>query len=139
MDSETLARLRPVDESTAAIRQALAAVEVERTDATHRAGALTAERARLLLTATTAAIAKVEAAIREAMVDQEQLDAIAAALAPMLAAAEEREAAAAHAEQIQDAATATLVLNDWLANAYAAHAVPKFGGSYIGLGGRPRR
>ena len=112
MDAATLARLRPTDQSADAVRDALEKLRAERTAAAHRTTALAAERTRLLLTATTSAIAKVEAAIREAMVDQEQLDAMSTALAPLLAAAEEREAAAAHAEQIQDAATATLVFND---------------------------
>ena len=133
MDSETFSRLRPADHSAAAIRDALAAVEVERTDATHRAGALTAERARLLLVGTTGAIARTEAAIREIATDLEQLAAIADALLPMLRAAEERESGVAHAQQVREAAEAIEKFNDWLANAYAAHAVPKFGGSYIGL------
>ena len=106
MDSEIFSRLRPADHSAAAIRDALAAVEVECTDATHRAGALTAERARLLLTATTAAIATVETAIREIATDLEQLAAIADALLPILRAAEERESGVAHAQQVREAAEA---------------------------------
>ena len=122
MDSATLAKLRPIDESADAIRTAIAAVSDERAAATHRAGALTAERTKLLLTATTSAIAKAEAAIREAMVDKEQLDAMSTALAPLLAAAEEREADAAHAELVREAAEATEKFNEWLATEYAPHA-----------------
>lgn len=88
MDSATLCRLRPVDQSVDAIRNALEALRAERATVVHRTAELTAERTKLLLTATTSAIAKVEAAIPEAMVDQEQLDAMSTALAPLLAAAE---------------------------------------------------
>ena len=128
MDSQTLARLRPVDQSAEAIRDALAALGEARAAAAHRATALAAERTHLLLTATTAAIAKIEAAIREIATDQEQFDAIEGALLPLLEAAEAGEADAAHAELVREAVAATEQFNLWLRNEYSALATAVAGG-----------
>ena len=110
------------DQSAHAIREVLDAVQEERAAARRRLTDLGVERSRLLLTATTAAIAKVEAAIRDAATDLEQLGAIEGALFPMLAAAETKEADAAHAQEIDQAREAITRFNHWLATEYAPHA-----------------
>jgi hypothetical protein len=137
MDSATLVRLRPADQSADAIRDALAVLREERDGAARRTATLSAERARLLLVGTTAAIAKTETAIRDAGTDQEQFDAIAAALAPMLAAAEAREADDARTQQIREAAEAIQAFNDWIATEYAPLAAAIAAG--IGLERRAYR
>ena len=118
MDSATLAKLRPADDTAAAIRTALDAVDAERSAVVHRMADLAAERGRLLLVGTTAAITKTEAAIRDAATDLEQLDAIEAALRRLLIEAEEQAASVAFSQRIAEAAAATQAFNDWFTSAY---------------------
>lgn len=131
MDAETLSRLRPSDDTSGAIEAALGAAQEERTTATHRTAELTIERAKLLLVGTTAAITKVETSLRDAATDLERITAIEGALAPLLEAAEEREADDARVQQVREAAAAIEKFNEWLRTEYAPLAAAIAGG--IGL------
>jgi hypothetical protein len=91
-----ITKLRPADDSTGAIREALNRIATERAETEQEITAAGEVRADALHNGTPADIAKAEDTARKLTLHTEQLDALAARLQPMLEAAETADDLAAY-------------------------------------------
>ena len=122
MDTKTMTRLRPTDDSAAAIRTALDLIQAEREATQKRMEEQTERRTALLLTGTNGEIRAAEESVRDAELDLSRLTLMADALVPQLAEAVAREAEDTRAQQVRDAAAAAEKFNKWFATSYTAAA-----------------
>jgi hypothetical protein len=114
----TLARFQAADDSSAAIEAAIAAVAAEQEATTARIATLREERASVLLSGTSKAVAAIEARVREAEIDLERLGILAQELEPRLSAARVADIASAVEVKRQEVIAAIEGANRWWSDEY---------------------
>lgn len=111
-------KLRPADQSSASIRDALARTKAAAVQATAHVDTAKAARDGLLLDGTAAELAKGEKALIEARETVERIEAMEAQLAARLVAAERRELIEGVAAKAAEADKLMVVFNDRWARDY---------------------
>lgn len=109
MDTQTLTRLRPVSNTSDAIRDALTVLQHERVASVQRANAARQRRTTALFTGSDFEIGEADKTLREVALDAEKLDVMEPTLLERLASAEAFEARGLAAVAEANAAAETAV------------------------------
>jgi hypothetical protein len=123
MDAATLKRIRPAADTTAAIRASIDLVAEERREAERRLAENSAQQASLMLIGTAAEIRAAETFTRDAQVEIQQFDLLAAELKRRLAEAAAVEAGLRRAQQVREATALIETFNRWMATSYTPAAL----------------
>jgi hypothetical protein len=118
MDSKTLERLRPKEESSAEIRESLRKIREETESTKRRLTCHVDRRNGLLLTGTAAEIKSAEESARDCEIHLARLSAMTAELEKSHAVLTGREGNNLHAHRISEATEAIDLWNDWFSEKY---------------------